>query len=244
MDDQNLPQSYGKTRLVLLAVDPYLIHAYWEVTPEKLSEAKGQAVEAQAVLRFYKVNKAAGHNAEADWFDVEIDLQSRNWYVHLWSAEESYYADLALKINEGTLVRLVRSQVVHMPRTRPAIGLEQHFMNVEPARRSAELVPPPAGVYPQEAKIHLLSEVHVSQLPAKPIDSADIVREKLAKVYASREWRRERFEPKDVDAAMFELPQGTAAIDLTAITERKLATGISSGTLQTGHSEGGSDKKK
>ena len=248
MDEPNLPLSYGKTRLVLLAVDPWLIHAYWEVTPEKLIEAKETAGEAQAVLRFYKPDKTVGENAPADWFDIEIDLQSRNWYVHLWSAKESYCADLALKRNDGALIRLVRSQVVHMPRTRPAIAIEQQqFMKVEPTRRRAEIVPPPPAEFhrPPEAETPLVKDLNVQRPTAGPIDSAEIVREKLAKVYASREWRRERFEPECVHAIkMSSLPTGSATIDLTAMAERKLAAGISSGALQKSRLEGGSDKKK
>ena len=247
MDERSLPLSYGKTRLVLLAVDPWLIHAYWEVTPEKLIEAKEAAGEAQAVLRFYKPGKTAGENAAADWFDIEIDLQSRNWYVHLWSAEESYCADLALKRNDGTVIRLIRSQVVHMPRPRPAITIEQRFMKVEPTRRRAEIVPPPPAEFhrPPEAETPLARDLNVQRPTAGPIDSAEIVREKLAKVYASRAWRRERFEPEGVRAVkMSSLSPGRTTIDLTAMAERNLAAGISSGALQKSRLEDGSDKKK
>src|SRR5690348_13361052 len=116
MDELNLPASYAKTRLVLLVVDPYLIHAYWEVVAEKLREVKKLARQNKGVLRFYKATETAGHSTQ-DSFDIEVDLKSRNWYVHLWSPEESLYADLGLKRNDGKLIRLDRSQVVRMPRT-------------------------------------------------------------------------------------------------------------------------------
>src|SRR5574341_1912919 len=35
LEEGVLPESYGKTRVVLLVVDPKLVHAYWEVAPEK-----------------------------------------------------------------------------------------------------------------------------------------------------------------------------------------------------------------
>ena len=69
-----LPEAYGKTRLVLLPVDPYLIHAYWEVAPEQLKEA---------TLRFYR-------SKPLDYFDVPVDLQSRKSYVRLWRPKESH----------------------------------------------------------------------------------------------------------------------------------------------------------
>jgi len=185
-----LPETYGKTRLVLLPVDPCLIRTYGEVAPEQLKEA---------TLRFYR-------SKPLDYFDVPVDLQSRKWYVHLWRPEESLYADLLLKRNDGTLVSLVRSRVIHMPPAQPKMSIEQHFMRVEPAERRAEIVPPP----PQAA--------------AKPIDAAEIVRETLKSVYASRVWRWEQFQPSSPPAG---------AIDLTAIAEIRFRAGTSSGASVT-----------
>jgi hypothetical protein len=190
MVDPSLPAAYGETRLVLLVVDPYLVHAYWEVAPEKLREATELAKQAKAVLRFYKKSEPAIEATVPDSFDIEIDLQSRNWYVHLWSPEESLYADLALQRNDGTLVRLVGSQVVHMPRVRPAIAIDQHFMKVEPTERPAETVPAPPVEHdrPQEGIAPPANELHIRQI-IKPIDAAEIVRDKLKELYASVELR-------------------------------------------------------
>src|SRR5438552_6032799 len=69
MDEYNLPESYGKTRLVVLAVDPYLIHAYWEIAPPELDEASRHAGKSKAVLRFTKGTNQDDH---ADWFNVDI----------------------------------------------------------------------------------------------------------------------------------------------------------------------------
>ena len=246
MDDPNLPAAYGKTRLVLLVVDSHIIHAYWEVAPEKLREAKQQAREAKAVLRFYKGSKTANEDALPDSFDIEIDLSCSNWYVHLWSPEESLYADLALKKNDGTVIRLVRSQVVHMPRTRPAIAIDQRFMRVEASERRAEIVPsPPAGHgRPQEGTAPLSNEVHVRPI-VRPMDTAEIVREKLEELYASVQWSSRRLEPETVRTLEIStLPPERAGADLTAIAERSLVAGLSSGALQKSRLEGGPDTKK
>jgi hypothetical protein len=216
MDDYKLPALYGKTRLVLLAVDPYLIHAYWEIAADDLDKAREQAGQAQEVLRFYKTSKMAEKDEPAGYFDVEIDLKSRTWYVHLWSAEESYFAELALKRKNGTLVRLVRSQVVHMPRTHPAISVDQHWMKVEPGERRAETVPPPPVEHkqPQEAAVSRVEEpaaLRVSEIidrkpVSKPIDSEEAVREEIKSVYAALH--------KSESGALIELrvPQAAGAV--------------------------------
>jgi hypothetical protein len=211
MDHSSLPGAYGKTRLVLLVVDPHLIHAYWEIARSRLRDVKKKAARGQVVLRFYR--------GKQDSFDVDIDLQSRNWYVHLWSPEESLYADLAVKMTDGTLIRLARSKAVHLPRTRPVIAIEQHFMKVDAAERHAELVPPP----PVE---------HDTPRPAAaPIDFPSIVTEKLRQVYGSVA-RRPAIEP-EAEPFSEAAPQTTAetSTDLTAIAEEHLTPGLSSGEL-------------
>src|SRR5207245_1122210 len=57
--NHELPDRYGRTELVLMVVDPLLLFAYWEVTPESLRQAQhalGTAMEgARAVLRLLDI---------------------------------------------------------------------------------------------------------------------------------------------------------------------------------------------
>src|SRR5213592_1222540 len=57
-----LPDHYGRTELVLMVVDPFLLFAYWEVTPESLGQAQdalGAEMEgARAVLRFHAITRS------------------------------------------------------------------------------------------------------------------------------------------------------------------------------------------
>ena len=273
MDDYKLPAAYGKSRLVLLPVNPYLIHAYWEVAPEDFEKAKGEAGEAQEVLRFYKM--------DTDCFDVEIDLKARNWYVHLWSAEESYFADLALKRKDGTLVRLVRSQVVYMPRTHPAIAIDHRFTKVESTERPPEIVPPP----PPPSQSPSLSPSPPSQSPSpppslspprppslsppaehnrppvvvawrlnelvdrspisKPADTEETLIEELENVYVYHQWPDEPSEPDVAPAtSTSDAPTGSHDVDLAAMAEKNLAAGLSSASLHKGRPDGAPDSRK
>src|SRR5436309_2727738 len=60
MDDLNLSTQW-KTQLVLLVVDPYPVHAYWEISPE-IREAINLAGETKGVLRFYREGERAGED--------------------------------------------------------------------------------------------------------------------------------------------------------------------------------------
>ena len=211
MDDSSLRGAYGKTRLVLLVVDPHLIHAYWEIARSRLRGVQRKAARGQVVLRFYR--------GKQDSFDVDIDLKARHWYVHLWSPEESLYADLAVKMNDGTLIRVARSKAVHLPRTRPVIAIEQHFMKVDAVERHAELVPPPPV------------EHNTSHPAATPIDFPAIVNEKLRQLYASVAWRPVIEPGAEPVGEATDRTTGKTTADLTAIAEESLTTGLSSGEL-------------
>ena len=241
MDEYNLPESYGKTRMVVLAVDPYLIHAYWEIAPPELDEAKRHAGKTKAVLRFHE---GTNHGEYADWFDVDIDLQSRNWYVHLWSVEESYRVDLGLKRSDGTLFRLVPSQLVLMPRSLPAPEIDQRPARVDPTERRAETVPVPSPQQdPQQETIAPLSNsLDASPIPPTPIDSAKIILEQLKTAFASRQWR---WDPLAVETARTaNTHTERPATDLTAMDETKLTTGLFSGPLQSSHTKKQSDREE
>ena len=115
-----LPESYGKTRVVVLAVDPCVLHIYWEVAPGELKKARDKLGEAygrsQAVLRFYDITNIIfdGTNAHGS-FDVDVDLGEKKRYVHLWSPEKSYFVDLGFKTGDGQFVALVRSNTAETP---------------------------------------------------------------------------------------------------------------------------------
>jgi hypothetical protein len=119
-------------------------------------------------------------------------------------------------------------------------------MKVEATERRAEIVPaPPAEHDRQQEQIPPLpKELHVHQI-VKPMDSAEIVREKLKDLYASLHWRHSRFEPETVRAIEISIPlPGKAGADLTAIAERSLAADASSAALQKSRLESGPDTKK
>src|SRR5213594_3355780 len=134
-----LPDQYGRTELVLMVVDPFLLFAYWEVTPESLGQAQdalGAEMEgARAVPRFY---------------DIDIGLEARGWYVHLWTAEKSYCADLGFVARTGRFHAITRSNIVHTPRAGVSARDEERWMRVRFMRRrkpdpsrSLESVPAP-----------------------------------------------------------------------------------------------------
>ena len=113
LEPGELPASYGKNRLVLLPVDPYLIYTYWE-----LASAAPPTTGARAVLRFHESPISTGAGVSRP-FDVEVELAAGNWYVHLWSPERIYHADLGIRSEDGTFLSLAQSNTVRTPPAGP-----------------------------------------------------------------------------------------------------------------------------
>jgi len=138
----------GQTRVVLLPVDPYLVHAYWRLAPQDLEKAYTLLAEygqqAQAALKFYDVTHIIfdGANAHAS-FEVNIELGVGNWYVHLWSPGRSYCVDLGFRTEGGGFLPLARSNVAETPRAQPSARVEERYTLVEGELPGAETSPPP-----------------------------------------------------------------------------------------------------
>lgn len=119
-----LPEGYGETRVVLLPIDPYRVHVYWEVSGSNRRRVKALiedgSLRPQAVLRFHDVTALpVGGVLASGSFDEEIEIESCNWYVHLRRPGRSYIADLGLRGTDGLFHRIGRSNRAETPRARP-----------------------------------------------------------------------------------------------------------------------------
>ena len=130
----DLPWSYGETELVLMAVDPFQIYAYWDFSPEDWNAicARKQPV----VLRVYDVTmiRFNGQNAHS-YFDLPVALEAQNWYVNLWSAEKSLCADLGWFLTDGSFQGIVRSNVIQTPRAGVSIYEDARWVEIRWTRR-------------------------------------------------------------------------------------------------------------
>ena len=156
----DLPSSYGGKRLVLLPVDPYLIHVYWDV-----SSTAPPAAGARPVLRFHESPASPGAHADMHQsrpFDVDVHLAAGRWYVHLWSPDKIYCADLGWRGEDGAFIPLARSNTVRTP---PAWACPAGPVEAGAPSPALHVEPPPVDVAPESP----LPALHV-ELP--PVDVA------------------------------------------------------------------------
>lgn len=123
-----LATSYGKSRLTVLAVNPYLVYAYWDFDASALP-----CPPPPAILRFHDVTP----DFPGASFDVAVDLEARSWYVPVWSPARTYSVDLGWS-EEDQFHPLAKSNQVETPRAWPVT-------QVEPFLTSAPAAPPPDG---------------------------------------------------------------------------------------------------
>ena len=132
----DLSESYPETQVVLLPVDPYLVHVYWEVSPVHLKKAKvelgDEYARSRAVLRCHDVTNIVfdGTNAHG-FFDVRVDLRAKGRYVDLWSPEKSYFVELGFESESGRFFPIARSNISETPSAWPAPKADADYMLVQ-----------------------------------------------------------------------------------------------------------------
>lgn len=171
-------------RLTLLEVDPWRVHAYWNVAEADLAAARASlgasGPDAVLVLRFADLSPGAPEGAAPHpRFDVEVERARNSWYVGLWRDAKHYVAELGLRAPDGRFVPLVRSNEVVTPPAGPSPELDFRHLEV----RSPRALPAwrPAGgaadtdgllrdLFPKRVLIDDDYPIAVVQASASPLD--------------------------------------------------------------------------
>ena len=112
----DFPATYGETRLVLLARDPWWIYAYWEITPKREREALAlmSSQGARGARRVLRVYRQKSH-FEAPFFDIDLGNFADNWYVEVGIPGELWVSEIGLRSKDGRFYPLARSNSVRTP---------------------------------------------------------------------------------------------------------------------------------
>lgn len=112
----DLPSSYNQTRLTFLARDPVCGYLYWDFSEDTWNWIQGLIrgnSGMKAKLRIHNMNTAS-------FFDIDVSLHAKNWYVHLNLPDTEFEAELGLMGSDGTFHLIVRSNRIRTPRNRPS----------------------------------------------------------------------------------------------------------------------------
>ncbi len=125
-----LPVGYGEEKIALMARDPYLAYAYWEVTPSRIEREKAWfGWDGRLAVRVYDVTGVQfdGRNA-VGYYDQEVSELTGSWYFDLGRPAHSFIADLGLLSPEGRFLTLARSNYITMPRDGVSDVVDEEWM--------------------------------------------------------------------------------------------------------------------
>jgi hypothetical protein len=133
------------TRLSLMEVDPWNLHAYWHIDPADMVAGRAKLGDdgehAGLVLRFCDISPRLDDALPHNGFDIEVGEGSNNQYVNLWRDAKRYSAEIGLRAHDGAFMPLARSNEVATPRAGPSPALD--FLRVETC---APTIPEPGAV--------------------------------------------------------------------------------------------------
>ena len=125
-----LPRGYGEDKIALMARDPYLAYAYWEVTPSRLEREKQWfGWNGKLTVRVYDVTGVQfdGRNA-VGYFDQDVHELVGSWYFDLGRPAHSFIADLGLLTPDGRFLTLARSNSITTPRDGVSDVVDEEWM--------------------------------------------------------------------------------------------------------------------
>jgi hypothetical protein len=211
-----LPSSYGKNRLVLMPVDPYRIYAYWELTGDPPPTAG-----SRAVLRLHESGAATNVTRP---FDVDVDLAEGKSYVHLWSAERTYRADLGLRGEDGAFVLLAQSNTITSPSAAPVppAAPPPPVRLLEPAVRLLEPALPPS-TRPLQSAPALVKQPIVLRSPVDPprVERPPVDRPKRPEVPPQVQRRLAEIFTSNTDFSLLPAPYIEPVVHAAAKSESK-----------------------
>lgn len=121
------------TRLTLMEVHPWRLHAYWNIAEADMAAAlrslPANTEERALVLRFTDLSPQRGGITPDYSFDIEVQGLRNNWYVDLWQDGRRYSAQLGLRTTDGDIISLARSNEAALPRAAPSSELD--FKQIE-----------------------------------------------------------------------------------------------------------------
>lgn len=119
-----LPESYGRDRLVLIPRDPEWVFIYWEMSDNTYRAAMND-LSGRPILRLRLESKGAESVR-----DVEVmDLMKGRYYARALGDEMTVWAELGLRGSEGGFQTLLRSQKARMPRSH-GVPSEPKFVTI------------------------------------------------------------------------------------------------------------------
>lgn len=121
-------EGHNKDRLVVMILDPFWLHAYWELNRRSIERARVAMNQhwhaSRPILRLFEVLRDGSIvSARKIIRDIEIHGGVDNWYIDVKDPPKTFQLEIGYLATGGKFFCLARSNVV----TTPAAGKENTF---------------------------------------------------------------------------------------------------------------------
>ncbi len=156
---KDLPQGYGKDRIVAMVRDPYWLHVYWELTRQAIQRAEAALGQewhgAKPILRILDVSAHDTTSNSESWVrDIDIHGGCNNWYIDVSNPPRSYRVDIGYLARSGRFYVLARSNVVTTPRAGVSDVIDENWADLD-ARKADRIYAMSAGFDPTASSLEL-----------------------------------------------------------------------------------------
>ncbi len=118
-----LPDSYGSKKLFLVARDPHILFAYWDLTQSQYQEAARSAHDGKVFLEVYVPNEGRVQQ-------IHVWDSHKNWYIQVNRPDTNFIAQLGYYRPDGGFEILARSAEVRTPRDTLSPNTDAKFVTI------------------------------------------------------------------------------------------------------------------
>jgi len=118
-----LPESYGSKKLFLVARDPHILFAYWDINQVQYQEAARAAHDGKVFLEVYVPGE--GRVQQIHIWDCH-----KNWYLQVNRPDTNFVAQLGYYRGDGSFEVLARSAEVRTPRDTLSPNTDARFVTI------------------------------------------------------------------------------------------------------------------
>jgi len=118
-----LPESYGTKKLFLVARDPHILFAYWDLSPVQYQEAARAAHDGKVFLEVYVPGEGRVQQ-------IHIWDSHKNWYLQVNRPDTAFIAQLGYYRPDGSFEVLARSAEVKTPRDTLSPNTDAKFVTI------------------------------------------------------------------------------------------------------------------
>ncbi len=110
-----LPENYGRDRLVLMTQEPDILFSYWEITPSQLRIKESAKRDGEGYREALKLNWPAQSLFEPNFAVIPVTFAARRWYLKVPFPGLLYQVEIGWLGRNGEFISILESNPSESP---------------------------------------------------------------------------------------------------------------------------------